>query len=145
MELELMLRLLLSVLFGGAIGYVREITKKAAGLRTHTLVCLGSCLFTITSVFISQGITAGDPSRIAASVVTGIGFIGAGTIFVSQGSVKGLTTAASIWVCAAIGVAVGTGMYLISSFATILALLVIQLLQAIEHKYMRKSQREENS
>jgi putative Mg2+ transporter-C (MgtC) family protein len=142
MEFEMMLRLLLAMLFGGAIGYVREIKKKAAGLRTHTLVCLGSALFTVVSIYMTMGTINGDPSRIAASVVTGIGFIGAGTIFQAGGSVRGLTTAASIWICAAIGLAIGSGLYLISTFATILALLVIQLLQVVEHKYLRESERE---
>lgn len=145
MELEFLLRLLLSVLFGGAIGYFREITKKAAGLRTHTLVALGSATFTIVSIMMAQQLGGADPTRIASNIVTGIGFIGAGTIFVAGGSVKGLTTAASIWVCAAIGMAVGAGLYEISFAATILALVVIQLLQVVEQKFLRASQREENS
>jgi len=141
-ELDLLLRLTLSVLFGGAIGYVREITKKAAGLRTHTLVCLGSAGFTIASFMMAERFSGTDPSRIAAGIVTGIGFIGAGTIFESGGSVKGLTTAASIWVVAAIGLAVGAGFYDIAFIMTVLALVVIQLLQIVEHKYLRASQRE---
>jgi putative Mg2+ transporter-C (MgtC) family protein len=142
MEYEMMLRLFLSVLFGGAIGYVREIKKKAAGLRTHILVCMGSTLFTIVSILISQESSAADPSRIAASVVTGIGFIGAGAIFQMGGNVMGLTTAASIWVVAAIGLAIGAGLYEVSTFSTILALIVIQLLQVVERKFLRPSERE---
>ena len=142
METDMILRLLLSVLFGGAIGYVREIKKKAAGLRTHILVCLGSTIFTIVSILMAQGSGSADPTRIAASVVTGIGFIGAGAIFQSGGSVRGLTTAASIWVCAAIGLAVGSGLYLIATFSTILALVVIQFLQIVERKFVRPSERE---
>lgn len=145
MEPEMMLRLLLAVVFGGAIGYVREIGKKAAGLRTHMLVCLGSALFTIVSIMIAQESSAADPSHIAASVVTGIGFIGAGTIFVSGGSVMGLTTAASIWVSAAIGMATGAGFYEIATFSTILALIVLQLLMIVENKFVRPSQREKQS
>lgn len=142
MEYEMMLRLLLSIVFGGAIGYVREIKKKAAGLRTHTLVCLGSTLFTIVSVYMAQDSNSGDPTRIAASVVTGVGFLGAGTIFQMGGAVRGLTTAASIWVCAAIGVAVGSGMYSIATFSTVAALFVLQLLQVVEKKYLSASERE---
>lgn len=142
MEYEMMLRLTLAVLFGGAIGFVREITKKAAGLRTYILVTMGSCLFTIVSFQMVSGFSTGDPSRIASCVVTGIGFIGAGAIFQSGGSVRGLTTAASIWICAALGLAVGSGMYMLSTFTTILALIVIQVLQVVEHKYLRANQRE---
>ncbi|MFH1710405.1 MAG: MgtC/SapB family protein [bacterium] len=142
METEMIIRLLLATVFGGAIGYVRELTKKAAGLRTHTLVCLGSTIFTLVSIYIAKDISGADPSRIAASVVTGIGFIGAGTIFQTGGSVRGLTTAASIWVCASIGLAVGVGLYTLATFATILSLLIIQLLQVVEKKYLRESERE---
>ncbi len=142
MQFEMMLRLLLSVIFGGAIGYVREIKRKAAGLRTHILVCLGSTIFTIVSIMVAQGSPTVDPSRIAAGVVTGIGFIGAGAIFQSGGSVKGLTTAASIWVAAAIGVAAGAGLYEVATFSTLLALIVIQLLQVVEKKFVRPGERE---
>jgi len=143
METEMMLRLLISVLFGGAIGYVREIKKKAAGLRTHMLVCMGSTIFTIVSIMIVQdGGPGADASRIAASVVTGIGFIGAGTIFQTGGSVRGLTTAASIWVCAAIGLAVGCGLYEVATFSTILSLIIIQVMQTVEKKFLSPSERE---
>lgn len=142
MQMDLMLRLFLSVVFGGAIGYVREITKKAAGLRTHMLVCLGSAGFTIVSFMMARQYSVSDPTRIASCIVTGIGFIGAGTIFESGGSVKGLTTAASIWIVAAIGMAVGAGLYDVALFTTILALIIIQLLQIVEQKYLRASQRE---
>jgi putative Mg2+ transporter-C (MgtC) family protein len=142
MENEMILRLLLAMVFGGAIGYVRELTKKAAGLRTHTLVCLGSAIFTLVSIYMAKGVPGADPSRIAASVVTGIGFIGAGTIFQTGGSVRGLTTAASIWVCAAIGLAVGAGLYEIATISTILSLIIVQLLQIFEKKYLRESERE---
>jgi putative Mg2+ transporter-C (MgtC) family protein len=142
MEFDMMLRILLSVVFGGAIGYVREIKKKAAGLRTHILVCLGSSIFTIVSIMMSQSSSAVDPSRIAAGVVTGIGFIGAGAIFQSGGNVMGLTTAASIWVAAAIGVAAGAGLYEVATFSTLLSLIVIQLLQIVEKKFVRPGERE---
>jgi putative Mg2+ transporter-C (MgtC) family protein len=142
MELDMMLRLLLAVVFGGAIGYIREIKRKAAGLRTHILVCLGSAIFTIVSIMMAQSSSAVDPSRIAAGVVTGIGFIGAGAIFQSGGNVMGLTTAASIWVAAAIGVAAGAGLYDVATFSTLLSLIVIQLLQVVERKFVRPGERE---
>lgn len=142
MQIDMMVRLMLSVVFGGAIGYVRELKKKAAGLRTHMLVCMGSAIFTIVSIYTAQSSVSADPTRIAAGVVTGIGFLGAGAIFQSGGSVRGLTTAASIWVCAAIGMAVGAGYYDVATFATILSLIVIQLLQSVEQKFVRPSERE---
>lgn len=138
----MIIRLVLAMIFGGAIGYIREIKKKAAGLRTHTLVCLGAALFTLVSIEMVKGINGGDPSRIASCVVTGIGFIGAGTIFQSGNSVRGLTTAASIWVCAAIGLAVGAGLYYVATVATVLSIIVIQLLQIVEQKYLRENERE---
>ena len=142
MEMDLISKLLLAMVFGGAIGYVREIKKKAAGLRTHMLVCLGSAVFTMVSIYMVKGIPGGDPTRIAASVVTGMGFIGAGTIFQSGGSVRGLTTAASIWVCSAIGLAVGSGFYSLATVSTVLTLFVIQVFQVLEKKYLRESERE---
>ncbi|MFC1559686.1 MgtC/SapB family protein [Candidatus Margulisiibacteriota bacterium] len=138
MEYEMMVRLLLAVIFGGAIGYVREIEGKAAGFRTHMLVCVGAALFTITSILLAHSYNGVDPSRIASSVVIGIGFIGAGTIFKGGEEVKGLTTAASIWIASAIGLAVGSGLYVISAFTTMLALLIIKGLNIFEQKYMKK-------
>ena len=124
-EIEVILRLLLATALGSGIGYQREQAHKPAGLRTHALICLGSALFTVVSVFgFGNGV---DPSRVAAGVVAGIGFIGAGVIFHgSRGDVLvGLTTAASIWITAAVGLAAGAGMYLISSIAAILAILIL--------------------
>jgi len=116
--LEMILRLLLAAALGAGVGYQRERAGKAAGLRTHTLISSGAGLFTIVSIFGFSG--AVDPSRVAAGVVAGIGFIGAGVIFRgSRGEgVAGLTTAASIWATAAIGLAAGAGLYLISVVAT---------------------------
>jgi len=98
--IEVFLKLVLSLLFGGVVGFEREAHGRAAGLRTHILVCVGSCLIMLTSVYMFNAykdMAACDPSRIAAGVVTGIGFLGAGTILRYRGSVIGLTTAASIW------------------------------------------------
>jgi putative Mg2+ transporter-C (MgtC) family protein len=117
--LEMILRFLLAAALGAGIGYQRERAGKAAGLRTHILVSSGAALFTLVSIYGFTGATA-DISRVAAGVVAGIGFIGAGVIFrgLRGEGVAGLTTAASMWAAAAIGLAAGTGLYLISVIAT---------------------------
>ncbi len=123
-DLLITLRLLLAALLGGAIGFQREERHKPAGLRTHMLICVGAALFTAVSIFVFNN----DP-RIAAGVVTGIGFLGAGTIIFRsrEGLVTGLTTAATIWVSAGIGVAVGSGLYIASVVTTALTLIVLFL------------------
>ena len=118
---EVVLRLVLAVLFGGIIGYERERRKMPAGLRTHMLVCLGAALITLTSILAFDGL---DPSRVAAGIVTGIGFLGAGTIFRDKNKVRGITTAADIWVMAGVGLAVGAGFYL-GAFTTMILLVII--------------------
>ncbi len=124
-ELEMVLRLLLAATLGAIIGYQREISGKPAGLRTHILICVGAALFTVTGIL---GFTGGDPARLASGIVTGIGFLGAGAILHRQGGIViGLTTAASIWAIAAIGVAAGTGLYLLSTVAAVLILIVLLL------------------
>jgi putative Mg2+ transporter-C (MgtC) family protein len=117
--LEMILRFLLAAALGAAIGYQRERAGKAAGLRTHILVSSGAALFTLASIYGFDGATV-DISRVAAGVVVGIGFIGAGVILRGQREkeVAGLTTAATIWTTAAVGLAAGTGMYLVSVIAT---------------------------
>jgi len=117
--LEMILRFLLAAGLGAGIGYQRERAGKAAGLRTHILVSSGAALFTLVSIYGFSGATI-DISRVAAGVVVGIGFIGAGVILRGQREkeVAGLTTAATIWITAAVGLAAGTGMYLISVIAT---------------------------
>lgn len=114
---ETLLRLLLAVLFGGVVGFEREVHGRAAGLRTHILVCVGSCLLMCLALFLHEKY-ASDPARIAAQVVSGIGFLGAGTILRFRVSVKGLTTAASLWAVSGIGLSVGAGFYLGSFMAT---------------------------
>jgi putative Mg2+ transporter-C (MgtC) family protein len=127
--LEMVLRLLLAAALGAAIGYQRERAKKPAGLRTHILIAVGSALFTVVSVF-GFGDSA-DVARVAAGVVTGIGFIGAGVIFRGlrghEEHVVGLTTAASIWVAAAIGLAAGVGLYVVAVVVTILTVVVLMI------------------
>lgn len=136
-DLLLTLQLLLATVLGGSIGFIREREKKAAGLRTHLLVCVGSTLLMQISIYMSQVFAGADAGRIAAQVVTGIGFLGAGTIIQSGGEVRGLTTAASIWVASAIGLAVGCGFYMGAVVCTIIVLVIIELLRELEKRYMR--------
>jgi len=124
--LEMILRFLLAVALGAGIGYQREWAGKAAGLRTHILVSSGAALFTLVSIY-GFSSTAVDISRVAAGVVVGIGFIGAGVILrgAREEEVAGLTTAATIWITAAIGLAAGAGMYLVSVIATVVTVGVL--------------------
>jgi len=119
--------LLLAIALGAIIGYQRERAGKAAGLRTHTLISLGAALFTVVSIFGFSG--AVDPSRVAAGVVAGVGFIGAGVIFRGMGGtgVAGLTTAASIWTAAGVGLAAGAGMWLIAIIAGLAAVGILMI------------------
>ena len=127
------IRLLLATFLGAVIGFEREYHAKEAGVRTHLLVALGSCLFMIISVYgfdfmLDQDHVSFDPSRIASQVVTGIGFIGAGTIILQKQMVRGLTTAAGLWVTAAIGLACGNGMYIIAAVTTVIVLVSLGLI-----------------
>jgi putative Mg2+ transporter-C (MgtC) family protein len=134
LELEVLLRVLLAAVFGGAVGYDRQRHDKPAGLRTHMLVSAGAALFTGSAILAlggeaSSGAAATlDVFRVTAAVATGIGFLGAGAIIRSGEGVVGLTTAAGIWVTAGIGVATGLGQYLLAGGATVLTLIVIALL-----------------
>ena len=137
---EILIRLSLAALFGALIGLERERKNWTAGLRTHMMVCVGACLIMIVSAFGFADILGTpnvtlDPSRIAAQVVSGIGFIGAGTIlFSKQGTVHGLTTAAGLWTVAAIGLATGSGMYFSAGATTVIALIILWALLPLEHK-----------
>ena len=144
MEIEwgVLLKLLLAVLFGGVIGYERESAHRPAGLRTNILVCLGAALIVLFEAFYhdkNPGIS--DHLRMAAQIVTGIGFLGAGTIIQTRSHVKGLTTAATIWVTAAIGMAVGGGFYYAAGASVILVLLSLRLFKILENHLMAKSGR----
>jgi putative Mg2+ transporter-C (MgtC) family protein len=130
-----MLRLAVALALGAVVGLERERQERAAGLRTVTMVSLGSCLFTIVG---SYGFAQTDPSRVAAQIVTGIGFLGAGTIFLRKDLVRGLTTAATIWTVAAIGMAAGTAQYLIAFFTTLLILSVLMVLKPIEKRFFKR-------
>lgn len=141
---EIIIRLLLASLFGALIGLERERKDWTAGMRTHMMVCVGSSLIMIVSAFGFSDIlgTANvnlDPSRVAAQVVSGIGFIGAGTImFMKQGTIRGLTTAAGLWTVAAIGLATGGGMYFAAGATTVVALIILWAMQPIENTFAKK-------
>lgn len=129
-------KLLLSMVLGAVIGYERKRKGQTAGVRTFSLIAMGAALAMILSIYVPQeymGLKNGDPGRIAAQVVTGIGFLGAGAIIQMKGSVRGLTTAAGIWMVAALGMAVGVGMYILSTVATLLILFILVHLERIEH------------
>ncbi len=113
-----------AALAGGIIGFERKTVHKPAGIRTHMLVCIGAALFVMVSTTAFEN---SDPTRLAAGILTGIGFLGAGTIFRAKDHVKGLTTAASLWAVAAIGLAISVGLYFISGFATLLVITTLQL------------------
>jgi putative Mg2+ transporter-C (MgtC) family protein len=123
-ELDLVLRLLMAALIGGLIGYERERAEKPAGFRTLLLVCVGATLFTVVSAY-GFGATS-DPARVAAGIVVGIGFLGAGTILREEGMVVGLTTAATIWAVAAIGLALGVGLYLLAAVSAAMVLIALR-------------------
>jgi putative Mg2+ transporter-C (MgtC) family protein len=132
LQLELALRLTAGLVLGAIIGFERELHRQPAGFRTHSLVALGAALFTIVSAYGFSGPMV-DPTRIAAQIVSGIGFIGAGTILQHRGSVRGLTTAASLWSVAAIGTAAGAGLVVMAIIGTILILVVLALLDRVEN------------
>ena len=131
---DLLIPSFLAIIFGGLIGLQRERHERPAGLRTHALVCLGATVFTLVS-YLGFSQTSGiDPSRIAAGVVTGIGFIGAGVIFRQGILIKGVTTAASIWISAAIGLALGTRLYYLAIIVTIFGLIILSFLKNLENR-----------
>ena len=128
LQVELAVRLALSLALGALIGLEREYHRQAAGFRTHSLVALGAALFTVVSAYAFEG---ADPTRIAAQIVSGIGFIGAGTILHYRGSVRGLTTAASLWAVAAVGMAAGAGLYVLALLGAALVLVALWLMDRL--------------
>jgi putative Mg2+ transporter-C (MgtC) family protein len=126
--------MLVSMLYGTLVGLERQTDKKPAGLRTHTLVCLGATLFVLTArhAFLLVGNQSFDPTRIIHGIVTGVGFLGAGSILRHEGTVMGVTTAASIWMVAAIGAAVGVHAYALAGISTALALIVLQFYSRVD-------------
>lgn len=150
-NMECLIRLLLALAMGFSLGLERELTNKYAGLRTHILVCLGACIFTLLSIYgfptfadgdnvvITNATGIRDTSRVAAQIVTGIGFIGAGTVLRNGPMVFGLTTAATLWIAASIGMACGAGMYDVAVVATLLSVAVLTLIRVFERRILPSS------
>ena len=128
-DAELIRRLLTAALLGAVLGFEREMKHKTAGLRTNILIAIGSALFTLMSLELAP---SGDPTRIAAQIVTGIGFLGAGAIMRTSGGIQGLTTAATVWVNGAVGVAAGGGAYHLAFFATAITVVTLVILRRFE-------------
>ncbi len=147
-NLDFLIRLLVAVALGFALGLERELTNKYAGLRTHILVCLGACVFTLLSIYgfptfaqgdnviVDQATGVRDTARIAAQIVTGIGFIGAGTVLRNGPMVFGLTTAATLWIAASIGMACGAGMYDVAFISTVLSIAVLTIIRIFERQFL---------
>ncbi|MCC6792249.1 MAG: MgtC/SapB family protein [Thermomicrobiales bacterium] len=148
-NLEIFERVMLSLVAGAIIGLEREWKNKPAGVRTYALVCEGSALFMITSLMLNQEIVAGggisDPSRIASTVVQGVGFIAGGVIFTHKAKVQGLTTAAGLWVTAAIGLAVGAGFYAITIIGVLVALFALVPMHWLEREWAKNDRRLQES
>jgi putative Mg2+ transporter-C (MgtC) family protein len=139
-EWDALLRMTIAAIVGGVIGFERETLDKAAGLRTHMLVSLGAAVFMAGSLLLVEHFKDGpqvsqvDPTRIASTIVTGVGFLGGGIIFKSDQRVRGLTTAAGLWVVAAIGMAIGAGFYITGVGATVIALVILVGLRRVESR-----------
>lgn len=132
-ELRIGLNLLLAAVFGGLIGFEREMDKRPAGLRTHMLICVGAVLF--ASIATSYFRNTDDISRLWQNIITGIGFLGAGAVFKEEGTVRGLTTAAGIWVVAAIGLAIAAQLYFVASVAEVIVLVTLYALRRFESRH----------
>lgn len=131
-------KLFVSLILGSVVGYERKRKGQPAGLRTFALISMGATLAMLVSIYVCQayvGLKNGDPGRIAAQVITGVGFLGAGAIIQMKGSVRGLTTAAGIWMVSTIGLAVGVGLYFLSFAATLLILVILVILEGVEHRH----------
>lgn len=146
--LTILLRLVLATVLGGIIGFERENISRPAGFRTHILVCVGAALIMVTSEFIQRkyaGTVNMDPARLGAQVISGIGFLGAGTIIRDGSNVKGLTTAASLWAVSGVGIAAGIGFYEGAVTATILIFFTLIVLRKFEHSFPKKSWKKASS
>lgn len=150
-NIEFIIRLVVALTMGFMLGLERELTNKYAGLRTHILVCMGACIFTLLSIYgfptfadgdnvvVEQATGVRDTARIAAQIVTGIGFIGAGTVLRNGPMVFGLTTAATLWIAASIGMACGAGMYDVAIISTIISVAVLTLIRVFEKQFLPAS------
>ena len=133
-EIDIIIRICLAFAAGGIIGFERSSRRQVAGLRTHILIALGSCCLMLLSIWLPQQLNGGDPGRIAAQVVSGMGFLGAGAIIRLGSSIRGLTTAASLWLTAAIGLSIGAGMFIAALVVTALALITLIFMHRLERK-----------
>jgi putative Mg2+ transporter-C (MgtC) family protein len=132
-------RVFLAFILGGLVGFERERVQRPAGLRTHMLVAAGSACFTVASIYGFQGLGANsDPARLAAQIITGIGFLGAGAIFRTGDTVRGITTASSIWVTASIGILIGAGMIYLALFTTVMTWFVLYVVKGLETRLERR-------
>lgn len=138
MEYDILLKIFLAAILGGIVGLERELSQKEAGLRTNILISVGSAFITILSIKIAATANIGDPARLSAQIVSGIGFLGAGAIIQARFAVHGLTTAATIWTVAAIGIGVGSGYYFTSFLVTILVLIILSLFRYISDMLERQ-------
>ena len=136
-QLDIVLRVFVALVIGAVIGIEREYRGHAAGARTLAMVSVGSCLFTAAGLYFIPG-HASDPTRIAAQVVTGVGFLGAGAIFRADDGVKGLTTAATVWVVAALGMTVGFSLYLLAFLGAVIVLIGLVLVRPLEIRFLRR-------
>ena len=137
---SILVRIVLSVIIGGLMGMERELKSRPAGLRTYMVVCLGACLIMLTNQYVCQVFGTGDPVRMGAQVVSGIGFLGAGTIMVTRrNQVKGLTTAAGLWTAAGVGLAIGVGFYEAAIVSALAVSLVMTTIQFVDNNVQRKS------
>ncbi len=134
--LDVLMRLLLSVVIGGTIGWERGAARRPAGFRTHILVSLGAAVAMLTGEMVSIHSGNGDPTRIASQVISGIGFLGAGTILKVGVNIKGLTTAASLWATACLGIAAGAGLYLLAGLGLVIVLLTLTILERMEKRFI---------
>lgn len=143
-QIEPFFQLFLAVILGAAIGYEREKKRKEAGLRTFSLVALGTCFFTITAIYFGTGraftgaLIQVDPTRVIQAVAIGIGFIGSGLIIQKKAQVEGLTTAAALWATAAIGIGIGLGLYILSIVGVLLVVAILVIFKSVEKKFLGK-------
>lgn len=140
---EFIIRLLAASIAGGALGIERESSNKSAGLRTNMIVSVGAAIYVMISAVLLEGSTTGDPSRVMGQIVTGIGFLGAGVILHQGSSVKGLTTAATIWCSAALGCLAGFGMYWELAASTVLIIIIITVLRKADFLFVKKNKEKE--
>ena len=136
-QIELTVRLVVALLLGAVIGWERELQRMPAGFRTHALVSLGSAIFTVISAYAFTG-PGSDPTRVAAQIVSGIGFLGGGAILHYGGTVRGLTTAASLWAVAAVGMAAGAGLFVIATVSAVLVIVALEVFQRLERVAKRR-------